>query len=383
MSENQLIRLSRSIVGGREAEAVGRVITDDGYLGMGAEVQAFEKDLADYLGVPSDWVISVNSGTAALHLAVASAAGPGDDVLVQSLTFVASFQAISAVGARPVACEVLSDSATLDLRDAASRITPKSRVVMPVHYASYPGDLDAVYDFAKENNLRVIEDAAHALGCTYKGRKIGSFGDIVCFSFDGIKNITSGEGGAVVTSDPETARFVRDARLLGVQRDTEKRFQGERSWEFEVAHQGFRYHMSNIMAAIGRVQLDRLESEFAPARRSLAAQYRKRLAEACNLIFLQSDAEAVIPHIMPVRILKDLRNGLRQHLESRKIQTGIHYKPNHLLTYYGGGGERLPVSESLYGELLSLPLHPGLDSETIDGICDLIIEYLKDAPESQ
>jgi dTDP-4-amino-4,6-dideoxygalactose transaminase len=238
MSENQLIRLSRSIVGGREAEAVGRVITDDGYLGMGAEVQAFEKDLADYLGVPADWVISVNSGTAALHLAVASAAGPGDDVLVQSLTFVASFQAISAAGARPVACEVLSDSATLDLRDAASRITPKSRVVMPVHYASYPGDLDAVYDFAKENNLRVIEDAAHALGCTYKGRKIGSFGDIVCFSFDGIKNITSGEGGAVVTSDPEAARFVRDARLLGVQRDTEKRFQGERSWEFEVSPSG-------------------------------------------------------------------------------------------------------------------------------------------------
>ena len=381
MSSEEIIRLSRSIVGEQEAAAVAEVITRDGYLGMGKEVQAFEKDLADYLGVPADWVVSVNTGTAALHLAVAAVAGPGDDVLTQSLTYVATFQAVAAAGARPLACEVYPDSVTIDLQDAARRLTPNSRVVMPVHYASYPGDLDAVYDFAKSNNLRVIEDAAHALGCTYKGRKIGSFGDIACFSFDGIKNITSGEGGAVVTSDPEVVRFVQDARLLAVLRDTEKRFQGQRSWEFDVTHQGYRYHMSNIMAAIGRVQLSRFEREFAPSRRGLAARYRERLSGVPHLTFFKSDPENVVPHLLPVRIGAGHRDRLRQYLEDHKVQTGIHYKPNHLLSYFGGGAERLPVSETLYGELLSLPLHPGLDREKIDRVCDLTAEYLTGVSE--
>ena len=382
MSTEEIIRLSRSIVGEQEAAAVAEVITRDGYLGMGKEVQAFEKDLADYLGVPADWVVSVNTGTAALHLAVAAVAGPGDDVLTQSLTYVATFQAVAAAGARPVSCEVYPDSVTIDLQDATRRLTPNCKVVMPVHYASYPGDLDAVYEFAKSNNLRVIEDAAHALGCTYNGRKIGSFGDIVCFSFDGIKNITSGEGGAVVTSDPDVIRFVQDARLLAVLRDTEKRFQGQRSWEFDVTHQGYRYHMSNIMAAIGRVQLSRFEREFAPSRRSLAARYRERLSGVPHLTFFKSDPENVIPHLLPVRIGNGHRDGLRQYLEDHRVQTGIHYKPNHLLSYFGGGAERMPVSETLYGELISLPLHPGLDLEKIDTVCDLAVEYLTGVSET-
>lgn len=141
---------------------------------------------------------------------------------------------------------------------------------MPVHYASNPVDLDGVYAFAEKHGLRVIEDAAHAFGCLYKGRKIGSFGDVACFSFDGIKNITCGEGGCIVTSDQAVAEAARDGRLLSVEKDTEKRFSGQRSWEFDVERQGWRYHMSNVMAAIGRVQLTRLDGEFAPKRRELA-----------------------------------------------------------------------------------------------------------------
>ena len=198
-----MIHISRSVVGAAELEAMGRVMREDGYLGMGREVRAFEAELQEYLGGRDRTVICLNSGTAALHLAVQALTSPGDEVLVQSLTFIASFQAISAAGAVPVACEVYPDTVTLDLEDAARRITPRTRAVMPVHYASNPGDLEAIYGFAERHGLRVIEDAAHAFGCTYKGRKIGSFGDLACFSFDGLKNITSGEGGAVVTSDPE------------------------------------------------------------------------------------------------------------------------------------------------------------------------------------
>ena len=212
----------------------------------------------------------------------------------------------------------------------------------------------------------MIEDAAHAFGCTYKGRKIGSFGDLACFSFDGLKNITSGEGGAVVTSDPRVIQAVQDARLLGVQRDTEKRYQGARSWEFDVQHQGYRYHLSNLFAAVGRVQLRRLEGEFKPWRIEMAQKYRSLVPARGDLQLLHGDPGPIVAHIFPVRVLNGKRDGLRQFLLDRGIETGIHYKPNHLLSFYGGGKETLPVTERLYEELLTLPLHPGLGDEEID-----------------
>ena len=361
-----MIHISRSVAGEAELEAMGRVMKEDGYLGMGREVRAFEEELKEYLGGQDRTVICLNSGTAALHLAVQALTSPGDEVLVQSLTFIASFQAISAAGAVPVACEVYPDTVTLNLEDAARRITPRTRAVMPVHYASNPGDLEAIYAFAERHGLRVIEDAAHAFGCTHKGRKIGSFGDLACFSFDGLKNITSGEGGAVVTSDPTVIQWIQDARLLGVQRDTEKRYQGARSWEFDVRHQGYRYHLSNLFAAVGRVQLGRFEGEFKPRRIEVAQKYRAAFAGLSGLLLFHGDPGPIVPHIFPVRVTNGKRDGLRQFLRERGIETGIHYKPNHLLSFYGGGREALPVTEKLYEELLTLPLHPGLEDAEID-----------------
>lgn len=364
------LRLSKSVVGQAEAEAVARVILEDGYLGMGREVQHFEAEIAAYLGVPGEAVMCVSSGTAGLHLAVEALVRPGDEVLVQSLTYVASFQAISAARAVPVACEVDPASLTLDLEDAARRVTERTRAIMPVHYASNPGDLEAVYRFAERHGLRVIEDAAHAFGCTHQGRRIGSFGDVVCFSFDGIKNITSGEGGAVVARDAAVAERIRDARLLGVERDTAQRYGGGRSWEFDVKHQGYRYHMSNLFAAIGRVQLGRLDREFAPARVALARRYRQRLRGMAGIRLLESDLGAVVPHIQPVLVEGGRRDQVREYLEGQGIATGIHYKPNHLLSLYGGGEVTLPVTESLYEALLTLPLHPELALADVDRVCD-------------
>jgi dTDP-4-amino-4,6-dideoxygalactose transaminase len=371
-----MIHISKSVVGEAELEAMGRVMREDGYLGMGREVRAFEEELRDYLGGRDRTVICVNSGTAALHLAVQAVTHPGDEVLVQSLTFVASFQAISAAGAVPVACEVHPETITLDLEDAARRITPRTRAVMPVHYASNPGNLEAIYGFAERHGLRVIEDAAHAFGCTYQGRKLGSFGDLVCFSFDGLKNITSGEGGAVVTSDPGAIQAIQDARLLGVQRDTEKRYEGARSWEFDVQHQGYRYHLSNLMAAVGRVQLRRLEGEFKPRRIALAQKYRWALGDMPDLQLLEGDLGAIIPFVFTVRVLNGKRNGLRQFLREREIETGIHYKPNHLLSLFGGGREPLPVTEKLYEEVLTLPLHAGLTEADVDHVTGAVQEFL-------
>ena len=169
------------------------------------------------------------------------------------------------------------------------------------------------------------------------------------------------------------AALCRDARLLSVKNDSEKRFAGSRSWDFDVDRQGWRYHMSNIMAAIGRTQLARLEGEFAPARRALAARYRERLKDLAGVRPLTPAPEAeIIPHIFPVRIAGGLRQAVADALAARGIPTGRHYKPNHLLSLYGGGRLSLPVTEQFFAEILTLPLHPGLTSEDVDAVCDSI-----------
>lgn len=345
------------------------------YLGMGTEVARFEQTLTEYFSRPT---VCVVNGTAALHLALQAAGlGPGDEVLVPSLTYVASFQAISATGARPVACDVLAETLTLDWRDAEKRLTPRTRAVMPVHYSGDVGALDEVYGFAAEHRLRVVEDAAHAFGSTCKGRRVGAYGDIACFSFDGIKNITSGEGGCIVTTDELILGRVRDARLLGVERDSEQRYRGNRSWEFAVSAQGWRYHMSNIMAAIGIEQFRRLP-QLIGRRRQLACLYDSLLMGHPLIRPFRRDYGEVAPHIYVVRLtgLAD-RAALRKELLSFGIETGVHYQPNHDLHYYNYGPILpLPVTEQVYPELLSLPLHPDLSDEDVVFICQTLRDLI-------
>lgn len=373
-----MIRLSKSVIGSLEKDAVIGVLERE-YLGMGTEVQQFEEALSHFFGRPA---VCVNTGTAALHLALqACGIKAGDEVLVPSLTYVASFQAISAAGARPVACDIDASSLTLDWRDAERRLSTHTKAVMPVHYSGGVGDLDGIYDFADRNGLRVVEDAAHAFGTDYQGRRIGSFGDIACFSFDGIKNITSGEGGCVVTSDEDILQRARDARLLGVEKDTEQRYSGGRSWEFQVNMQGWRYHMSNIMAAIGLVQLEQFP-EPAKKRQLLARHYDELLQHNSGIKVMPHDYNEVVPHIYVIRIAGlERRDNLRSWLMGQGIQTGIHYQPNHWLRYFRSADTSdlpLPVVEAEYSTLLSLPLHPGLLKQDVEFICDRLLEYLRE-----
>lgn len=371
-----IIRLSKSIVGLEEQQAVARVI-ETGYLGMGKEVQLFEKEISTYLNTNRE-VICVNTGTAALHLALqAIGVGPGCEVLVPSITYVATFQAISATGAKPIACDVKADNVFIDLSDAIRRLNSRTKAIIPVHYGSNSQGMDDVFIFARRYGLRVIEDAAHSFGCTRNGQRIGAFGDITCFSFDGIKNITSGEGGAVVTGDVRIAQKIKDARLLGVEKDTDKRYTGQRSWQFDINQQGWRYHMSNIMAAIGREQLKKIEY-FAQTRQSLAIRYIQLLSNFPKLFFLNINYSEVIPHIFPIRITGGLRDQISNALKQQGIETGIHYQPNHLLSFYNDN-TNLPQAESLYQELLSLPLHPDVTQSDQDQIAYIIGSILKEA----
>lgn len=372
----KMIKLSKSCIGDEEKLAVLRVL-DEGLLGMGTEVHKFETELEAFFGRR---VVCVANGTAALQLSLqALSVGLGDEVLVPALTYVASFQAISATGAIPVACEVLQDSLTIDWRDAEAKITPKTKVIMPVHYAGGVGPLSEIYSFARNNRLRVIEDAAHAFGSTFQGKKIGSFGDIACFSFDGIKNITSGEGGCIVSEDFELIQKLQDFRLLGVQRDTESRYSGLRTWDFDVLEQGWRYHMSNIMAAIGRVQLQKF-SKFSKKRQDLARYYDNKFKDSVLIKNLKLDYDEVVPHIYTVQIkgLKN-RNFLQKKLLDAGIQTGVHYLPNHLLSFFKNKqAVSLPLTEKIYSEILTLPLHPELTYQNIDSIVNALIEAVSE-----
>lgn len=355
-----MIRLSKSCLSQAEKDNVMAVL-DRGFLGMGPETQQFETELSAFFDAP---VSCVANGTAALHLALQGVGiGAGDEVLVQTITYVASFQAIAATGATPVACDIDPHSMTIDVADAERRINDRTRAIMLVHYAGGVGNIDAAYALAQKHGLRVIEDAAHAFGSCHDGVLVGSQSDIACFSFDGIKNITAGEGGCVVSRDENVIARINDARLLGVERDTEARFSGKRSWDFDVTAQGWRYHMSDIMAAIGRAQLARF-NELAAQRQQLARAYDAAFADNQHIQPLQQNYQEIVPHIYPIRVSGmdvDRREIIRTALADVGIQSGFHYKPNHLLSlFFAPQAVHLPQAEAAYPELLTLPLHPDM-----------------------
>jgi dTDP-4-amino-4,6-dideoxygalactose transaminase len=368
------VRLSKCSISAAEINAVSKVLESE-YLGMGSKVLEFEQSIKRYLGTNMT-VVCVNTGTSALQLALSALnIQKGDEVLVPSLTYIATFQAISATGAIPIACEVIPDTLFIDMCDAEMKITPRTRVIMPVHYASSSKGISDVYRIAEKHQLRVIEDAAQAFGCFQDGKKVGVFGDIVCFSFDGIKNITSGEGGAVLTSDTTMIAKMQDSRLLGVKKDTEKRAANQRSWDFNVESQGFRFHMSNINAAIGIEQLKRIEV-FREKRQLIVKQYIKSLSPIHEIEFLDLNYDEIIPHIFVIKV--ENRNELKSYLLKSGIECGVHYKPNHMLDMYSKPLVKLPLTESVYMNIISLPCHFDLSMIEQNYVIENIENFYKD-----
>ena len=368
-----MIRLSKSYISNKEITSVVRVLKKK-FLGMGNEVKNFEKDLESIFGRYS---LCVVNGTAAIQMSLQVAGvKKGDEVLVQSLTYISTIQAITALGANPIFCDINTDNLTIDLLDAQKKLSKKTKVILPVHYAGQTGSIEKIYKFAKKNGICVIEDAAHAFGSKYKNRLVGKQGDLVCFSFDGIKNITSGEGGAIITSNKIYAERIRSIRLLGVIGDSKNRYKNRRKWEFDVKEQGWRYHMSDIMAAIGRVQLAN-RKKFFERRKKLANQYIKNFSNNNKIKLIIKDVNETVPHIFPIIIdnLKN-RNQLRKDLLEIGIETGIHYKPNHLLSYYKKYKVFLPKTELIYKKLITLPLHPEITLKEINFICKALKKLL-------
>lgn len=368
------IPVQRPYLGAEELAAV-RQVFESRWLGMGAFTQAFENRLRSFLGAKH--VVAVSSGTSALHLALdALDLQEGDEVIVPTLTFVATTQAVLMAGARPVFCDVDERTFNLSVEDAARRITPRTKTIMPVHYGGTACDMDEILRLAAHRNLHVVEDAAHAFGSAYKGRLIGTLGDITCFSFDPIKNITCGEGGAVVTADPELARKVGCRRMLAIDSDGWSRHRSKCAGIYDVVGRGYRYHMSNINAAIGIEQLKRFDV-FKQRKQEIARRYDDALADIEGLTLREQHLEDTCPFFYVIRVRNGRRNDLMAHLGERGIATGIHYPPNHLHTAFAEFSVSLPVAERLGDEILTLPLFYEMTDQEVGAVIGAIERFFR------
>lgn len=368
-----MIPVSRPSTGQEEVEAVAAVLAS-GWLGLGSTTFAFEEALRQYLGCRN--VVAVNTCTSAIHLALDGCGiGPGDEVIAPSLTFVACAQAILATGATPVFCESRERDLLIDVEDLAARITPRTRAVIPVHYCGNACDMDALLALGRRHGFRVVEDAAHGFGSTYRGRKLGSFGDLTCFSFDPIKNITCGEGGAIALADDELAEMLRRKRILGIDKDAWHRHENTRSWFYEVTTRGYRYHMPNFCAAIGLVQLRKVD-QFIRRRRQICRAYDAAFADLRQVKPLCINYDETAPHVYIVRVVSGRRDEFMAHLHARGVATGVQYIANHLhpvCRQYARSP--LPRVEALWQQVVTVPLYYDMTDDNVTTVIDAVCTF--------
>jgi dTDP-4-amino-4,6-dideoxygalactose transaminase len=354
-----------------------------GWVGTGPKVHRFETQLSEYLGVEQCRCLS--SCTAALILSLqVLGVGAGDEVLVPAMTFVASANAVEHAGAKPVLVDSVPGTGLIDLEQGAAAITERTRAIMPVHLAGRPVDMDRLGALAASHGLAVVEDAAHAIGAAWHGRKIGAFGNLTAFSFYVTKNISTIEGGALVTNDPEAAGEVERLALHGLSLGAWQRFSDAGFRHYEVVRPGFKYNMTDVQAAVGLHQLPRLD-RWIERRAQLWSRYDDMLAE----LPLQTPPPAE-PHTRHARHLYQVlvdpsaalsRDELLDGLAARNIGAGVHYRGVHLHPYYrdkyGLSPGDLPVASSISERTLSLPLGPNVTEDDQDDVVQALAELLR------
>jgi dTDP-4-amino-4,6-dideoxygalactose transaminase len=370
-------------LGDEEADALAAVIRSK-WLTMGERTAEFEARFAGMVGVPH--ALAVSNATAALHVALAALGiGPGHDVVVPSLTFVATANAVRYCGARPVFADIESlDFWNIGARTIAAVLTPATRAIVVVHYAGYPCDMPAIAALAKERGLSLVEDVAHAPGASIAGRALGAWGDAGCFSFFSNKNMTTAEGGMLTTARDDVADRVRKLRSHGMTTLTLDRHKGH-AFGYDVVELGYNYRMSELNAAVGLVQLDRLA--VGNARRAQWVQrYRRRLEAMPRLSvpFGRFGGQSAY-HLMPVLLPREVeRHAVMAQMKERGVQTSIHYRPVDTFSAYVQAGlgpsDAVPLSHDVGARVITLPLYPAMGEAAVDYVCDVLEEALDQAP---
>jgi len=365
-----------------EIAAVVDTLRSD-WITTGPKTHQFEQDFGAYIGSQSS--LALNSCTGGLHIALAALGiGPGDEVITTPTTFICSANVIEHVGATPVLADVEADTLTIDPARVEAAITPRTKAIMPVHFVGHPAEMDALLALARKHKLAIIEDAAHSLPSSYRGRRIGTIGDYTAFSFYATKNMTTAEGG-MLTGTPERIDQARLWSLHGMSRDAWKRYGAEGSWYYEVVLPGFKYNMTDIQAALGLVQLGRLEG-FQARRRQIVAQYNAAFAN-CDALQLPAERPYVEHawHLYVLRLNLDMltinRAQFIDALKARNIGTSVHFIPVHLHPYYrdryGWTPDQFPVAYEQYQRSLSLPLHPRLSDEEQADVIAAVLETVE------
>ena len=367
-----MIRLSRSALSIHESILVNQVL-DSGFLGAGEFTQRFESELSDFL---QSQVTVVNSGTTALILALQVAGvQSGEIVIVPSLTYLATIQAITALGAIPFFVDI-NKFGQIDPSKIPKEALISAKALIPVHYAGREIDLSYIFSLSDKYGFRVIEDSAHSFGSVNISPLNERRYDLVCYSFDGIKNITSAEGGAVCSFNTQDHQRLQNIRFLGVIGDSDKRSRNKRTWSPQVIEQGWRAHMSNVNAAIGLAQLKR-RNELWSRRKSLSSTYHHCFSSSTNFSPLLPNDNRIVPHIYPVYTNNHSLDVIINHLSAHDIEVGRHYYPNHYLDFFSGfpSGD-LSITEDFYRNTLSLPLHPLLEQSDVNTILAALSDFL-------
>ena len=362
-------------IGAEEIEAVTAVLKS-GWMSMGPKVIEFENLFKAYVGVSE--AVAVNSCTAALFLSLkALGIGKGDEVITTPFTFVSTVNVIEHCGATPVFVDICEDNLNLDIQKVEAAITPRTKAILPVHYAGQPCDMDELLQLAKKYSLRVVEDAAHALGATYKNKKIGSLGDSTCFSFYANKNITTGEGGMVTTNNAALAQELRILRLHGMSSDGWKRYAPGSPWRYDVSRIGYKYNMTDMQAALGICQLRKLDG-FNAIREKLTGIYNSQLQNVTGVRRLGMREHRTSANFA-YTILVENRDKVISALNDKNIGTSVFFTPIYTFSAYSSRYDKskFPVCNAVASKSLVLPLHTKINEADIKYICDSLIEIVK------
>lgn len=349
-----------------------------GWITTGPKVKQFEQAFAQYAGVKE--AIAVSSCTAALHLSLAAAGiGPGDEVIVPTVTFCATANVVHHLGARPVLVDVGADG-LIDAESIERHITERTKAVIPVHFAGQSCDLERIGSIARRYQLFILEDAAHAAGTRHQGKHIGCHGNVAAFSFYATKNLTTGEGGMVTTDDSEFAARVRRLALHGMSRDAWKRYSETGTWYYEVLEPGYKCNMTDIQASLGLHQLRRLD-QFGERRRAMAQRYTVALQDLAEIeLPRELPGRHHVYHLFPIRLRENLlrvdRGAFIAQLAERRIGASVHFIPLHRHPYYRDTNsyepEQFPGAERFYRGLLSLPLYPRMTDDDLEDVIEAV-----------
>jgi dTDP-4-amino-4,6-dideoxygalactose transaminase len=369
----EFLSFSPPLIGEEEINEVIDTLRSD-WITTGPKVTRFEEEFAAFIGAPA--ALALNSCTAGLHTALVTLGiGPGDEVITTPMTFCSSVNVIEHVGARPVLVDVEPDTLNIDPEQVAEAITPRTKAIVPVHYTGHTCEMDAILEIAREHNLYVIEDAAHALPAKYKGRMIGTIGHLTAFSFYATKNLTTAEGG-MLTGEPDLLDKARILSLHGMSKNAWKRYSVAGSWYYEVVYPGFKYNMTDIQASLGLWQLRKLP-QFQARRREIVQRYNAAFSKFGEL---QTPVERPeVEHAWHLYILRLNLERLKidraqfiEELKALNIGTSVHFIPIHLHPYYrdkyGYKPDDFPIAYSNYQRIISLPLCPRMTDQDVEDV---------------